>query len=220
MSSRLKVIAELVEPCAVVADVGTDHAFLAVDLIKQGKAKRVIASDINVGPLKNAENTIDKARLNDKIELRLGSGLAPYQIDEVDTYIIAGMGGELIADIIEKDKKKALSSKALILQPMQQQAVLRRYLLANGFAIVSERIVIEGSKYYQLIVAKASSQKQEWHEFADEFGIRMLVDDNYKRFLAFELRRNQSILDKLNPLVHKEQIDLIRAKIAYIRSIV
>ena len=135
------------------ADIGTDHAYIPIELIKKAKCVRVIASDIRPGPAKIAGENIRKYMCADKIEVRTGAGLSVLSIGETDDIIIAGMGGILIRDIIAADMDKALSSR-LVLQPMNSQYELRHYLIENGFKITCEDISVEGFKVYNLIVAE------------------------------------------------------------------
>ena len=140
------------------ADIGTDHAYVPIRLIQDNRAEHVIASDLNKGPLKIAAANIEKYGLSDKIETRLGSGLSVIEEKEADTIIIAGMGGEIITKIISDNKNTALSSK-LILQPMNSQYELRKYLILNGFKILSEDIAAEGFKVYNLLEVCKGYQK-------------------------------------------------------------
>ena len=136
------------------ADIGTDHAYVPLELISRGICKRVIASDVRKGPVEIAGDNIKKHNASDKIEVRMGSGLSVLHTGETEDIIIAGMGGELIRDIIKSDYETAVKSR-LILQPMNSQYELRHYLLENGFEIECEDISIEGFKVYNLITAKA-----------------------------------------------------------------
>lgn len=131
------------------ADIGTDHAYIPIELAK--KNIQVIATDIKTGPLKIAEKNAKKHEKN--IELRLGAGLGPIGLGETDCIVIAGMGGEMIKKIIEDDLEKA-SASLLILQPMNSQYELRKYLIENGFLVVCEDIAKEGFKIYNLLVVK------------------------------------------------------------------
>ena len=131
------------------ADIGTDHAYIPIELAKKGV--RVIATDVNVGPLRVAEKNIEKNRLS--VTLLKGSGLSPIPHGTAKEIIIAGMGGELIRQIISEDIEKAYSAR-LLLQPMNFQAELRKYLLENGFLIECEDLAKEGHKIYNLIIAK------------------------------------------------------------------
>lgn len=136
------------------ADIGTDHAYVPIELIQRGICTRVIASDVRQGPVDIARDNIRNHKVYDKIEVRMGSGLSVLKKGEVDDIIIAGMGGELIRDIIKSDYETAIKSQ-LILQPMNSQYELRHYLIENGFTIVSEDISVEGFKVYNLIIARA-----------------------------------------------------------------
>ena len=106
----------------VIADVGTDHAFIPIELICTERAEKVIASDIRRGPLDSAVRNINAAGMSDKIETRLGSGLSVLNSGEADMIIVAGMGGEMIEKIIKEDEGTARASE-LILQPMNSQYV-------------------------------------------------------------------------------------------------
>jgi len=132
-----------------VADIGTDHAFVPIELARLGK--KVIATDANKGPLLRAKKNIERFSLD--IELRLGNGLTPLEMGEAEEIIIAGMGGELISTIIKNSLRLAYSAR-LLLQPMNSQAELRKFLFENGFKIVSEDLAKEGRKLYNLIVAE------------------------------------------------------------------
>ena len=150
ISKRLCTVASLVRNGAVVADIGTDHAYLPIYLIKEDIAKRAVASDINVGPLNTAKENIHKYGLANKIETHLGNGLEGIEKYEPTDVLICGMGGELIASIIEKAdfvKKKGIR---LILQPMTMVRELREYL-SNGFSTIAENVVFEDEKLYQVL---------------------------------------------------------------------
>lgn len=136
------------------ADIGTDHAYVPIELAKLGK--RVIATDIMPGPLKIAEENVKKNGA--EIELRLGGGLSPIEKDEVDTIIIAGMGGEMIEKILSEGSAKT-DGVTFILQPMNRQYELRNYLFNSGFYIIEEDLAVEGFKVYNLIVATKDESK-------------------------------------------------------------
>lgn len=135
-----------------VADIGTDHAYIPIRLIQDGICDKVIASDIKSGPVNAAKRHIEKYGLSDKIEVRLGSGLSPLGDNEAEEIIIAGMGGEMIIKILSEDEKKAKNSR-LILQPMNSQYELRKFLHENGYKIELEDLATEGYKVYNIIIA-------------------------------------------------------------------
>ncbi|HSN58237.1 MAG TPA: class I SAM-dependent methyltransferase, partial [Clostridiaceae bacterium] len=102
LSIRLGKTASMVEPCECVADIGTDHAYIPIYLVEKGVCSRAIASDINRGPIRKAERNISLHGLDGKIECRIGPGLGTLKKGEADAVIIAGMGGNLIRDILEE----------------------------------------------------------------------------------------------------------------------
>ncbi len=133
-------------------DVGTDHGYLAAELLLSGKCRAVIASDINEKPLAAARKTLEKHRLLDRAELVLSDGLKKIPLEDVTDIVIAGMGGELIFSILSECGQ--LKGKNLVLQPMTQAPYLRKKLAENGFRIKSERAVSEGKHIYTVINAE------------------------------------------------------------------
>ncbi len=194
LTERLLKVKNLVEKSNIVLDVGTDHGYVPISLITEKRAVKVIAADINEGPLKNADKNIRLAGLSDFIELRLGSGLAPLQKGEADTVIIAGMGGILIADILKESYEKAIAVNKLILQPMYSQEVLRKYLAENGFEIIKEYLVRENEKIYNIIEAKPGIGKRSYDkECFLKFGHPEVLDRDETYFMYIEKRKNHLI---------------------------
>ncbi len=153
LTKRLNTIADLVNRNSIVADVGTDHGYIPKYLIEKEIAKLVIATDISKGSLEKTINYIKEEDLSEYIITRLGNGLQPIKPFEVDTVIIAGMGGLLIVDILEESKDKLDTYLDYILQPMVGADELRKYLLNNGFKIINDKVVREGDKFYEIIHA-------------------------------------------------------------------
>ena len=153
LTKRLSLIASLVPENSNVCDVGTDHAYLPIMLIKSKKARRVIATDIRPLPLENARKNIALSGVVG-IETRLCDGLSSVKKSEADTVIIAGIGGEVISGIIKRTGWLKLSPPVLlILQPTTSPEILRRYLCENGFEISDETAVEENGKVYSVIRA-------------------------------------------------------------------
>ncbi|WP_297427026.1 class I SAM-dependent methyltransferase [Clostridium sp.] len=150
LSKRLKWILDKVSQTDTIMDVGTDHGYIPIYLIKNNIAKKVIASDINKDPLRKAEINAALDGVLDKIELRLGGGLSPLKNKEAQVVIIAGMGGNLIRDILEKDLNKVKNLDYLILQPAQNPEVLREYLYNNDYEILEEDLCLDENKYYEV----------------------------------------------------------------------
>ena len=163
LKNRLKTIESLVPKGARVADIGTDHGHLPISLVRSKIATKVIACDINEKPLANAKDNIEKTA-TENVELRLGDGLAPIKPKEVDCVIIAGMGGEVIAGILENCYFIKDESYTLLLQPMTSADFLRKYLCKNGYSFVSETAVAEGKRIYTVIKAVYCGEKSECSE--------------------------------------------------------
>lgn len=153
LSNRLMTIASSIQNVDIVADIGTDHAYLPIYLIQQGKANYVIASDVNKGPLEIAKAHIKEAVMGNKIETRLGSGLETIVPGEVDCIVIAGMGGLLMRDILYGKLDVAKSAQQLILQPQKDGIALRNSLYEQGFEIEREVILKEEGKFYEVLWA-------------------------------------------------------------------
>ena len=165
LSKRLQAIADLVPIGASVADIGTDHGYIPVYLIESGKSKHVIGSDISKGSLDKIIQYVDELNFKEKITCRLGNGLEVLELGEVDTVIIAGMGGILIKEILEKNQEITQSITNFILQPMIAAKELREYLYKNKFEIIDEDLVKEDNIYYELIYAVHSDDELKGEDF-------------------------------------------------------
>lgn len=198
LTSRLSTIANLVPKGMVVADIGTDHGYIPVYLIENKIAKKVIAADVNEGPLLSAKKTIKANKLEDFIETRLGNGLAPLSAGEVDIVIIAGMGGLLIRDILMNRSEVAKSVKQFILQPMVAQDELRKWLIEHNFKIVNERLVREDHRIYEVMVVEQGKQTVE-DEIYFEIGKKLIEnrDPLLREFVHKHITKQQMILKNL-----------------------
>lgn len=160
LSERLRLIEKLVPEGAAVCDVGTDHAYLPASLVRGGRVRSVIATDLREKPLQNARENLSRLGING-VELRLCDGLAAVGREETDTVIIAGMGGEVIAGIISRAPWLCDSTVTLILQAMTSCEALRDYLAENGFVIEQEPTLTENGKVYSVIVARYDGKARE-----------------------------------------------------------
>lgn len=196
LTPRLEAIAELIEPNCRVADVGSDHGYLAVHLYRAGLGIKPIASDVNAGPVENAKQTLYEEGLEDEIEVRLGGGLQPYEVGETDIAVIAGMGGILIKEILMESLDKVRAMKYLVLQPMTQQPFLRQWLVENNFEIFNERYVVEGLKYYEIFCVK-SGHMPVCDEIALDIGFGRCHEgqdkDSYLAFLTHKLDKFKQV---------------------------
>lgn len=154
LSKRLRVCADMVSRGCRIVDIGTDHAYLPIFLAKNNLISRAIASDVNIGPLKIAEKNIYNNGLEGIIETRISSGLKNIDEDEVDEIVIAGMGGNLISEILDECKFKNRFNKKFILQPMTCEYDLRLYLCGNGYFIEDEKAVCCKNKVYTVMMVR------------------------------------------------------------------
>ncbi len=157
LTPRLKTVASLVPECETCADIGCDHAQVAIWLARQGRVDKITASDVNEGPLSRAKSAVRAANLEDRIKCVLTNGLDG--IAPQDCVIIAGMGGDLIADILSRAEWTKNGERTLILQPMTAAYRLREYLFENGYSIVKETYAAEKEKLYAIICAKPGKEE-------------------------------------------------------------
>lgn len=160
LSPRLRAAAEQVPFGARLTDVGTDHAYLPAALLLEGRISGAIAADVNPGPLRRAEETVRTYGLEASLTLRLTDGLTGIGPEETDTVVIAGMGGELIAQIVSQ--APWTRDVLLLLQPMTAQAALRQWLLTHGYVISKETLVREGEKFYQLLTVRGGEETRPY----------------------------------------------------------
>ena len=153
LDARLEAVASFVPPGGAVADIGTDHGYLAMELYLRDKTRQVIAADLNAGPCQAARHTLLEAGLDKIIDVRQGNGLAALQTGEVDTVCIAGMGGKLIADILAAQPEIFAGLRTAVLQPQNGYAVLRQWLYSHGWHIEDEALAQVDGRVYQIIKA-------------------------------------------------------------------
>ncbi len=169
--ARLQMVASLVPLGARLADVGSDHAYLPVYLMRLGRIKEALATDVNEGPIRRAEKNIAEAGYAKQIRTRKCDGLDGVEDFAPDTVTICGMGGELVASILDKSAYAKKNAPLLILQPMTQVAFLRRYLAKNGYEIINEQLSPDEHRIYQIIVCRyAALPEREMSPLAELAG--------------------------------------------------
>lgn len=198
LSKRLYAVTGLVTEGASVADIGTDHGYVPIYLVERGIASKVIAMDVNQGPLNRARMHIVGHGLGDRIETRLSDGLARICPGEVDTVIVSGMGGPLTIRILQEGKEVAEQLNALILQPQSEICRVRRFLTENGYRIEQEDMVLEDGKYYP-VMRVVHGTKEPYEEWEYLYGKRLLEARHpvLLEFLKRELHIKESILEQL-----------------------
>ncbi len=158
LDSRLALCAEFVRNGARVADIGTDHAYLPVWLCRIGKCPNAIASDINPEPLARGRETVEQFGMDGKVVTRLSNGLENISAAEADDIVIAGMGGELIADIMKNCAFARDGSKHFILQPMTRSEALIKWLFENGYEIIKRDCCVAAKKCYTVLLVKYTGE--------------------------------------------------------------
>lgn len=210
LSERLKMVASLVTPGYKLADIGTDHAYIPIFLVQEEIIPSAVAMDVKTGPLKRAEEHIKEAGLESRIQTRLSDGLANLHPKEVDSIVIAGMGGGLILHILQEHWETTLNLKECILQPQSEVALVRAFLLKKGFSFLLEEMVLEDGKYYPImkVVPPDSCDSSFmgknpiplWNETELRYG-KYLLENSHPvlyQFLKKEKQIYEQILQKLN----------------------
>lgn len=209
LSPRLLLTASFVRVGAVLADVGTDHAYIPAYLIKNSVISKAYACDINEGPLQNAAKTLQSENIS-CVSLILSDGLKNVKKNDISDVLIAGMGGELIAKILSECDWCADKELSFVLQPMTKEDYLRKYLYKNGFEIIKESLVAEGEKIYTVMLVRYSAIKQE---ISNSFALIGAPDKSE----LFRIKKQREIkrLKKINKELskspsHKEELEKIK----------
>ena len=177
LSNRLKAVASFVEKGAIVADIGSDHAYLPCYLIKTGKIKIAVAGEVAQGPFDSAIKNVVREGLAEAITVRMANGLhAIEESDKADTVTIAGMGGSLIATILENGKERLESVTRIIAQPNIHASVIRKWAVSNDWRITDEHIMKEDGKIYEIIVLMRGSSSYDESELL--FGPFLIEEKN------------------------------------------
>lgn len=197
ISKRLKTVAGEVK-YTTVADIGTDHGYVPIYLVKNKLADMAIACDINKGPLLKARENIAANCLTSKIETRLGSGLTPIVVGEVETAVIAGMGGMLTIEILKESCEVVQSLKQLVLQPQLDIDSVRRYIHSIGFKIENEEMLIDEGKYYTVINA-VHGEEENYDQCQYMFG-KINIDKKsnvLEKYLVYRIGKLLAIKEEL-----------------------
>jgi len=199
LKGRLKLVANMVPVCQTLCDVGTDHAYIPIYLIRQGICKRAIATDVRPGPIEKANLNIRQYNMAEYIETRLGDGLQPIKEHEAEIIVIAGMGGQLIRNILSEGIEKARSAKRLIIQPMGSVEDVRKWLFENGFEISDEGLAMERDKIYNVISAGWTGQQTDYNIIDIYIGRRLIEKKEplLKSYIKREIAKINTAIDGL-----------------------
>lgn len=196
LDPRLASAVPYILPGARVADVGTDHAYLPIYLVKEGYAAFAVASDINRGPLGSAKENIAAAGLSDRIPTLLCDGLAKLEPFSPDHILIFGMGGELIIRILSEAPWVKDPKIRLVLQPMSRAHLLRAWLNENGFTVIGESLS-ESGKIYQTVCAEYTGKSEEYTPEDCLLGKRNIEEAGplFSRFVEHEIRVLEEVVN-------------------------
>lgn len=198
LSKRLQNVANMVTKGYIVADIGTDHGYVPIYLIKNGIVPKAYAVDINEGPLKIADKNIRLEGLQDKITTVLSDGMNEMTSEMAESVVIAGMGGDLITDILNRGKN-IKGIKELVLSPHKRVDIVRKYLLDNNWKITDENMVIDNNKYYTILKAVPEREESEYDETELMYGRLLLLTKNpvLKQYLEKENKMYKEVLKKV-----------------------
>lgn len=220
LSDRLLMVAKYVRHGKPICDIGTDHAYLPVYLLQNGIIPKAFAGDINKGPLENAESTAEKYGFSDKIELFLSDGLRDFPEDCSSDFVIAGMGGEMIAKILAGAPWIKKPDNHFVLQPQSHAEDLRKYLCENGFSILNEDVCKEGKHLYICMEAVYTGESKLCRDlFVGELeNSKSPYRDEYLDYIYKRLSVRVEALSASGQ--NPDEIDACRRSMNYIKSII
>lgn len=201
LNGRLRLLYDMIPSCDILCDIGTDHALLPAFALLNGRCKKAVACDVGKGPLERAKRTLERFHLQEKMELRLGSGLEPLAEEEADCVVLAGMGGNLITLLLLDSINIARHAKNILLQPMTHQELIRPFLWEHGFKVLDENLTSEGEKIYQAILVHYTGSVRENWDIVDEIIGEHLIskkDPLLKDWLGLNIKRQQRIVGGLS----------------------
>jgi tRNA (adenine22-N1)-methyltransferase len=167
LSARLQTVVNYIPNGYRIADIGSDHAYLPCHVVQKGIVPFAVAGEVVDGPYQSAIKQVESVGLTEQISVRLGNGLEVIQPGEVDCITIAGMGGSLIASILDRGKDRLQHIKRLILQPNIGAIAIRKWLLDHGWQLVQEEILIEDGKIYEILIAEQGDPRSIYGEDLD-----------------------------------------------------
>lgn len=214
LSERLKQVASFVEENTILADIGSDHAYLPCYLVHTGKITTSIAGEVVKGPFESALKHVKSEGLEKQIDVRFGNGLEVILTeDNVQTITIAGMGGPLIASILEAGKEKLKTVEKLILQPNIHAKAIREWAINNNWNIVEETILEEHSKIYEIIVLKKGEMKLTNQELLLGPYLMKYKTEIFNKKWTNEIKEWHRIIEQLNKIAFTTEVQQKKAEL-------
>lgn len=202
LSPRLKKIVEMVPECSVLADIGTDHGYVLIELIHANKITKGIASDNKKKPLEKAKKNSETEGVSCDIDFRLGDGLSTLNAGEANGAVVAGMGGILTRDILENSLDIIKEMDFLLLQPAQNPEMLRKYLYEGSFEILDEDIIKEERRFYEYILVRYDENPLVKRKNIGEYQVGECLlerkSELLNEFLESKIRETEGILQKMD----------------------
>ncbi|WP_042223435.1 tRNA (adenine(22)-N(1))-methyltransferase [Oceanobacillus manasiensis] len=216
LSERLKQVASFLPTGALFADIGSDHAYLPCYVCLQDQTSQAIAGEVNEGPYESALRTVQQFKMDDRIDVRLGNGLAVLDQQEVNQLVIAGMGGSLIRNILEEGKDKLDAVNHIIAQPNIDARSVRKWFIENGYVLENEGILEENGHIYEILSAKRDIRKSPYQEEIKErqllFGPYLMREKNTAFFNKWlhEYEKLQRVLVQMEEAKVKDQAKVLQ----------
>ena len=221
LSKRLEAVASFVPTGAVLADIGSDHAYLPCYLAHQGVISRAVAGEVVKGPYESAVRQVRTEGLTGKITVRLADGLAAiHPEDQVDTVTIAGMGGPLIVSILEKHSETLENVTRLVLQPNIHAKVIREWAMHKGWAILQEVILEEDGKVYEILVLQRGEETLTETELLLGKQLMAAKSDVFVEKWTKEIANWQRVLQSIEKAEPTPEIESKRAELHHLIGLV
>lgn len=221
ISKRLKTVADMVTEGYRVADIGTDHGYVPIYLIKENKVPYAYAMDINEGPIRSAIANVENEGFEDKIEVIQSNGMEKLRDGMAQSVVIAGMGGELIVEIL-KNSPVINTIEELILSPHRDNDIVRKYLHSINWKISEEKMLIDGGKYYTIIKA-VPGVEQPYSSIEYEYGKLLIEEKNniLKQYIDKEYDKYNTIFSKMENSLDKskEKVSSVIKKLEQVKSL-
>ncbi|MGM7702027.1 tRNA (adenine(22)-N(1))-methyltransferase [Pseudalkalibacillus sp. Hm43] len=208
ISKRLDKVTTYIPEGATIADIGSDHAYLPCYGVQKGIIRHAVAGEVNKGPFDSALSQVKALGLEDQIEVRMGDGLEVISANEVSVVVIAGMGGQLISNILNRGKDRLPGVERLVLQPNMGAKFIREWLEANGWVLVAESILEEDEKIYEILVAERSHNHEKLTEAEKLLGPFLMQEksETFKKKWKREKNNWERIATQLQQAIPSDEI--------------
>ncbi|MBU5314701.1 class I SAM-dependent methyltransferase [Clostridium bornimense] len=212
VSKRIEEICKFIGPCNRLGDVGCDHGYIGLFSIENKLCNSVIATDISKDSLRKAIFNVKGSKFSEDISFRVGPGLEVFKKDEIDVAVIAGMGGNLIRDIIEESLDIFKSMDYLVLQPVQNVEVVRKYIYEKGYNLIEEKVVYDEEKYYPIIkVSYGENEKKSFSDIVYELGEKVICSPSEEELMYIKHKINH-FKEIISYITKETEAALIRKK--------